>query len=126
MMTPRIDSWGSTTDGSTSGGWTHGPYIPGGIDRSFIPGSTPPGLVATGQQTITTFGPGATATTATTVLNPSTGQTVAVDPTTGATIAPAASSGFDLTSILSGSIFGIPTLYIIIGVGAYFLFFKRR
>lgn len=42
--------------------------------------------------------------------------------------APASSGGIGdaLGGILSGSIMGIPTLYIVGGLAAYFLFFKKR
>ena len=72
-----------------------------------------------------------------TAISPS-GLPVAVDPTTGQAIDPstglpvdtsgtssATSGGFDLSSLTSMSIFGIPVLYIALGIGAYMLLKKR-
>jgi hypothetical protein len=70
-----------------------------------------------------------------TPIDPTTGMPVATDPTTGQAIDPStglplgsstpAAGGLDLSSLTSASIFGIPILYIGIGIAAWY-FLKKR
>jgi hypothetical protein len=50
--------------------------------------------------------------------------TTTIDPTTGLPVATSATSGFDISTLLSGTIFGLPS-WIVLGAAAYFLFFRK-
>ena len=94
--------YGSPADGGT---YQRGPYMG-------------PPLTATGQGPIVTRVPAG---------SPAAGQTI--DPTTGlpttTQTAPTPAGGFDISSLLNAQVFGIPVLYIALGLAAYFLFFKK-
>jgi hypothetical protein len=45
-------------------------------------------------------------------------------PTTGLPVATSTTGGFDISTLLSGTIFGLPS-WIVLGAAAYFLFFRK-
>lgn len=110
-----IDSWGT---------WQH-PHYDGGaspIGQSFGAPTSVPQITAAGAgiyQTGPFVGPALTPD----LTAPSTGAGQATTPTGTTTTT---SGGFDLSSLTSATIFGIPILWIGLGLAAYFLFFKKR